>query len=83
MRIGLKNYFYKNINKQQYVHTKNVARLVDCENWSKKNVYQKILKEQYARAKSVATLVDSKNFSKKYIYIVFKNNTHTQKVLLD
>ncbi len=31
-----KKFFYKNIKKQQYAHTKSVARLDDSENLSKK-----------------------------------------------
>ncbi len=67
MRIGLNNFFYKNIKKQQYAHTKSVARLVNSENLSKKKIYIYIL--LHAHTKSVARLVDSKNLSKKYIYI--------------
>ncbi len=82
MRIGLKNFFYKNIKKQQYAHTKSVARLVDSEHLSKKYFFfTKTLKNNnMPTQKSVATrLVDSENFSQKKK----KCYTHTQKVLLD
>ncbi len=77
-------FFFKNIKKQQYAHTKSVARLVNSENLSKNNNNNK---QQHAHTKSVARLVDCENWSKIniYIYIFFflNNNTHTQKVLLD
>ncbi len=74
MRIGLKKNYYK---KNNHAHTKSVARLVESEIWSKKN----LKKEQHAHTKSVARLVDSENWSKKNKKI--KKNTRTQKVLLD
>ncbi len=75
MRIGLIFFFYKNIKKQQYAHTKNVARLVDSENWSKK-----ILKQQYVHTKSVARLVDSENFSDIFFFFTKKlQYAHTKK----
>ncbi len=70
-------FFYKNIKKQQYAHTKSVARLVNSENLSKNNN-----KQQHAHAKSVARLVDCENWSKKkYIYFFFKKqHAHTKSV---
>ncbi len=60
MRIGLK----KPTKKNQHAHTKSVARLVDSENWSKKNKYKKLkLNQQHAHTESVAKLVDSKTWS--------------------
>ncbi len=41
--------------KQQHVHTKSVARLVDSENCQKK-------KKKHAHTKIVARLVDSENW---------------------
>ncbi len=39
VRIGLNTFFTQKIKKQQHAQTKSVARLVDCENWSKKKNY--------------------------------------------
>jgi len=52
--------------KQQYAHTKSVARLFDRENWSKKMFYKKKKTKLYAHTKSVAKIVDSENWSKTF-----------------
>ncbi len=62
MRIGI-IFFFKNIKKQQYPHTKIVARLVDNENLLQKNTIR--------TQKRVARLVDSKNWSKKNVDKIF------------
>ncbi len=64
MRIGIILFFYKNIKKQQYAHTKSVARLDDSENLSKK-------KTQHAHTNSVARFVNSENWSKTFFF--YKN----------
>ncbi len=69
MRIGLKKNYYK---KNNHAHTKSVARLVDSENWSKKN------KKKHAHTKSVARLFDTEKLTKKK-----KKTRAHKKVLLD
>ncbi len=63
--------FYKKKKTKQYAHTKSFARLVDSENFSKKNTNNK---QQHAHTKSVARLVDSENWSKK-MYLQKINKT--------
>ncbi len=61
VRIGLNIFFFQNFLKQQYAHTKSVARLVDSENWSKK-----IQKKTIRAHKNVVRLVDRESWSKKH-----------------
>ncbi len=81
VRIGLNLFFYKNIKKQQYAHKKSVAaRLVDSVNLSKKNIY---IKNNTPTQSAADRLVDSENKKKKKRYFLQRNNTHTQKVLIE
>ncbi len=86
MRICQKKKISTKKQTQQHAHTKSVAaRLVDCENWSKKKtIYIFFFKQQHAHTKSVARLVDSKNLSKHFFTkTLTNNNMSTQKMLLD